>query len=454
MRIPARHKHMGRSVAGKPPAKGKTRQSTHAKNINKNNNKSISGSGDRGPDTARSSVSRGPTRPSAKHAMWGKPGAMTAKQTGQAIILNYAYVAGSFGVISILAGAVLEGDKSVTKTFLGSGPGLFFILRGVTSLCTTVVGCGLRGYWALSDFEGSSKLKTYAALLAADWVWGLLVIVAAGVCMHDSFFWWVGIVGDSVFQLGVLRTLTDLISMAGHHKRRKENGELEEQWGDGGGRVGGRVSPRLDGERGSSGGGFKGGEEEEEEEEERQQQQDVELGRAGAAASTVDAQEVAPSAPPLDTAFITTVIADEVDGVPTAPSSPIVRDHAMPLPASQLTLSQHDFEEKWLRLRQLSSSTQSCRVVPAMADVNMHLQERGFSVVASGTVEGLTRVYLYRGLDDGETSFLLCELLMAPGVDASAPCTVTLTIKVDGSEGSPSIGGAVDALDLKMLLHS
>ena len=84
----------------------------------------------------------------------------------------------------------------------------------------------------------------------------------------------------------------------------------------------------------------------------------------------------------------------------------------------------------------------------------MHLQERGFSVVASGTVEGLTRVYLYRGLDDGETSFLLCELLMAPGVDASAPCTVTLTIKVDGSEGSPSIGGAVDALDLKMLLHS
>ena len=83
----------------------------------------------------------------------------------------------------------------------------------------------------------------------------------------------------------------------------------------------------------------------------------------------------------------------------------------------------------------------------------MHLQERAFHVVASGNVEGLTRVYLYRALDDGSTSFLLCELLMAPGVDASAPCTCTLTIKVDGSEGSPSIGSAVDALDLGILLH-
>ncbi len=450
MRIPARHKHMGRSVAGKPPARAKTRQSTHAKRRGSRNG---SGSQRGIPDTARSSVSRGaaPTRPSAKHAMWGKPGAMTAKQTGQAIILNYAYVAGSFGVISILAGAVLEGDKSVNKTFLGSGPGLFFILRGVTSLCTSVVGCALRGYWALSDFEGSGKLKSYAAMLAVDWLWGLLVIIAAGVCMHDSFFWWVGIIGDSVFQLGVLRTLTDLISMAAHHKRRKENGELEDPEERSSSQGSGRISPRLDGGGDAAGDGDGFGFSRKDEEE-KEHPQDVELGRGGITASAVSAQEVGPSAPPLESAFITTVIADEVDGVSTAPSSPITHAIAPPI-SSRPTLSQHDFEEKWLRLHQLSSSTQSCRVVPSVADVKMHLQERGFSVVASGTVEGLTRVYLYRGLEGGQTSFLLCEILLAPGIDASAPCTCTLSIKVDGSEGSPAIGAAVDELDLKILLH-
>ena len=441
---------MGRSLAGKPPAGANLAPSDGASRRGSSSIRS-SNDGIRGPDTARSSISNSvPMRPNSHHAMWGKPGAMTPKETGQAIILNYSYVAGSFGVISILAGAVLQGDKNINKKFLGSGPGVYFILRGVTSIITTLVGCVLRGYWALSDFQGSGKLKSYAIMLAADWVWGLLVILAAGLCMHDSFFWWVGIVSDSVFQLGVLRTLTDLISMAMRHKKFKRD-ESKNNAGEYRGEVdSSSLSPRRADSFTSSAGGVLVGEQHERNES-KLRSYDTEMGDAISVPTSPNLQEVVPSAPPLEPTFITTVIADEIDGVPTAPSSPMIQI-SVPAAAASPMLTQHDFEEKWLRLRQLSSTSRSCRVVPSVADVKIHLTDRGFKVIASGVVEGLTRVFSYLPLEYG--SFLLLELLLAPGVDARAPCTCTLTIKVDGSEGSPSIGRAVDSLDLKMLLHN
>lgn len=429
---------MGRSVAGKRPARAATRPSTHVKR-SKNTY--------RQPDTARSSASSSqsngvmPKRPDGLHAMWGKPGAMTAKQTGQAIILQYSYVAGSFGVIGALAGAVLEGDSSVGKTFLGSRIGVYFILRGISSVCMTLVGCMLRGYWALSDFEGSSKLKTYTTVLVADWLFGLLVIIAAGICMHDSFFWWLGIISNSVFQLGTLRTISDLTAMAARHKRTKR---MDKTRGEEGGRLEYDTNNVDMGKTNNNDAAYM-------KQIAGRKDEGVDLESSGSRNVATAAAEVSPSAPPLDSSLITTVLADDIEDIPIAPSSPArVYEAPSTRPGSRL-LSQREFEEKWLKLRQLSSSTHSCRKVPAVADVKLHLTERNFDVVASGTIEGLTRVYVYQPLDGGK-SFLLCELLMSPGINTMADCTCTLTIKVDGSEGSPSVGAAVDALDLGVLL--
>ena len=334
MRIPARHKH-GPLHRGQTSSGAATRPSTHVKRS----------SASRQPDTARSSTSSSqfnravPQRPDGLHAMWGRPGAMSAKQTGQAIILQYSYVAGFFGVISILSGAVLEGDRGAAKTFLGFTIGVYFIIRGITAVCMTLVGCVLRGYWALSDFEGSSKIKSYVVVLMVDWVIGLLVIVAAGVCMHDSFFWWVGIINSAVFQLGMLRTISDLIAMAGRHKRAKQTKEPGDRADDD--LDGGDHATKIDIDDATS-----------------RDAADTEKMVGGKTMALVTmAAEVSPSAPPIDPSLITTVVADDIEGVPTAPSSPVRMFETPSVRSGSQVLSQRNFEEKWLRLSQLSSST-------------------------------------------------------------------------------------------------
>ncbi len=116
-------------------------------------------------------------------------------------------------------------------------------------------------------------------------------------------------------------------------------------------------------------------------------------------------------------------------------------------------MGQEVFEGKWLRLPQLSSRNNIFQPpIPAIGDVKMHLKERQFDVVASGALDGVTRVYMHRRISAG--CYLFGELVVSAGHDASAQCTLTTTLKIDESAmGNPHLGRIVDSMDLGVLFR-
>lgn len=82
----------------------------------------------------------------------------------------------------------------------------------------------------------------------------------------------------------------------------------------------------------------------------------------------------------------------------------------------------------------------------------LQILTRNFDVVASGTLDGVTRVYMHRRVSNG--CYLLAEIVMSVGHDTNAPCTLTTTIKVDEyAMGNPNLGRFVDSLELGILFR-
>ena len=116
-------------------------------------------------------------------------------------------------------------------------------------------------------------------------------------------------------------------------------------------------------------------------------------------------------------------------------------------------MDQRSFEQKWLRLPQLSSRNDTfLPPMPGIGDIKLHMMERNFNIVASGTIEGVTRIYMHCLVSS--ENYLLVEVVISAGVDASAQCTLTTTIKIDASGmGDPNLSRIVDSMELSLLFR-
>ena len=427
---------MGRSIAGKAPVgnSGRDRNGRIRPNTTPLKSRTSDRQREASRVAARGQTNRGQQvnqlRPGAMHTQWGAPGQLDGKTAGQDHILQFATAAGVCAALLLLAAAGLMANATERRG--ASTLATWMYVKTVTTAVTSVSACALRGYWVWSNYNGSSKLTSYGVLVFADWLFGLVVLVVLLAHYMDNGFWWLGFVVLLVFSAASLRTLSDLVYASLRKNKEKKQKAIDEK----------------DKEKGGQGG--EGGENPE----------DVE-------SPTVDAMVVgtavsdemrAPSAPPLQHASAFTNIQE----IPSAPASPVKNDRMLiqnpPLhPVDEYVnghvMDQRVFEEKWLKLPQLSSRNDTFfPPCPALGDIKLHLKERQFDVVASGALEGVTRVYMHRRVSKGY--YLLAEIVMSVGHDASAQCTLTTTLKVDEQVmGDPSLGRVVDSMDLGILFR-
>ena len=70
----------------------------------------------------------------------------------------------------------------------------------------------------------------------------------------------------------------------------------------------------------------------------------------------------------------------------------------------------------------------------------------------TGEIEGISRIYAHRQVS--KDCYLLVELVVSVGFDASAQCTLATTLKVDSNGlGNPMLGSIVDSMDLRVLFR-
>ena len=490
MRVPSAARHMGRSIAGK---------STTYKNKNKNNNQGqikphLTPSKQRNTAAAAraatlqrqdphraasrhaksSQANRGQRvntmRPGGVHTQWGAPAALSGKTQGQDHVLQFATASGVFACLFLISGAGLANLKNTVgsskseknpTTYNVQGAvtlGTWLYVKTVTTAVLSLLSCLLRSYWVWSNYNGSSKLASYTALMVLDWVFGIVVMVVLLSTYIEHGFWWVGFVSLFVFTAASLRVIFDLVYAVLKRNREKKEGQGGEE-------------------------GAAGGEGEEPGNVEEGTKEGTKEGEAMAHSDEL------PSAPPLVIPVHPgnggnnndsnhndgnnhdgqhqnnprhTTDFTHMEDIPVAPSSPVRSDRMMyqPPPTANPVglrpgevMGQEVFEGKWLRLPQLSSRNNIFQPpIPAIGDVKMHLKERQFDVVASGALDGVTRVYMHRRISAG--CYLFGELVVSAGHDASAQCTLTTTLKIDESAmGNPHLGRIVDSMDLGVLFR-
>ena len=450
MRVPAAHRHMGRSIAGKAPIGNRGRDSKGRIRPNRTPTKAQvqRRQSEMEVREAEKRNSRGQQvnrlRPGAIHARWGSPADMTGKGHGQDHIIQYATAAGICSCLLLVSAAGLgslndsrPSKENIAINSQGAGmlAGWLYVKAG-TTMFTSIVACCLRSYWVWSDYNGSAKLRTYVGLMFVDWCYGLFVLILMLANYVDHAFWWVGLVILVLFSGASLRTMFDIVYAVGRKlkekKIEKEITETKEETSNNG-----MVDPQ----------------------EVKAAASTSTITRSGAgnsaAAEKIDilvmAESAEPSAPPI-----------QYDDPPAAPSSPVRADRMMQRPApptssgsgiNSIIMNKKAFEQKWLRLPQLSSRNDTfLPPIPGMGDIKMHLKARNFDVVASGTLEGITRVYMHQQVSSDV--YMLAEIVISVGHDASAHCTLTTTIKVDAiGLGNPNLGRIVDSMELALLFR-
>jgi hypothetical protein len=377
MRIPATTRAMGRSIADKKPIgnsgrdrKGRikpnqTPMKLSKRSVDPHRLASIKNGQSRGQKVNK-------LRPGAVHTSWGNPRILRGKTAGQDHILQFATAAGIFSCFFLIAAAGLQSLKNIRQTSSATTAGSatedststlanvngasnlatwLWVKTGTTGL-TSILACLLRSYWVWSNYNGSSKLSSYCFVMCMDWLFGIVVMIAMINNYIEHGFWWFGFISLLLFTAASLRTIFDLVyaSIKRNNEKKEEKEEKEEK----------------------------------KEQKEREEKDDeVAAGTKAVEPAVISiAESDEPSAPPLSPSSKSNQHTSEFTNIqnivqPPAPSSPVKMYHPPILLEESEIMNQQMFEDKWLKLPQLSSRNHTFMPpLPPIGDIKMHLKER------------------------------------------------------------------------------
>ena len=441
MRVPAAHRAMGRSIAGKRPVGNSGRDRRGRIKPNRTPNKSDP----RRPSTTSTSTTSATTsttnkqtkptrersraqevkrlRPAGVHTQWGAPGDVDGKMAGQSHILQFATAAAVCACLFLVSGAGLasvQGGSTTTtttttssttstSTSTKSGSGVtaaaaaaaaaadnaatatllsdWLFAKTASTAFISFVACGLRSYWVFTNYTGSSKLTSFSILMSMDWIFGLIIMIVMLFNYVENGFWWLGFATLLIFTLASLRTFFDIVYSAIRKSKEKKK----------------FTKDRKNEEE------KKNEEKKKNEEEKNEKGDDYNEESPRSINVVVVADDAEPSAPPIHYDDDD----DDENAPPKAPVSPVKSDRMMKRGSGTTAnergeaggaggaggedggdgsrlrpgevMNQRMFEDRWLRLPQLSSRNDIfLPPVTAMSDIKLHFKEREFDVVASG----------------------------------------------------------------------
>lgn len=335
----------------------------------------------RGPVPGQKAKAQTPARQATEVpttiSRWGAEPA-SSKTSAQHSILQFAGALSCFGVLVLGSGAILAGTTNDVRPQAEQSQ-TWLILRGSVAMVLSVFACLLRSYWTLTDFQGSTKLRTFIFATGVDFLVGLVAVIRC--CMSaltSSFFWWAGTIAAIVLLLGEGIQIRDMVRIAGREQARRAQ--------------------------------------------ERNNSAPHQSGAEAQPGSGQEQKSHAPSAPPPEATDLemptTTSSMVEVEAVPVGDDMTTdiaaIDVQVPPMsPAAGDTMSPEEFESVWLQLPTLYSSPAVLKVAPSIADMKMKLTSRhGFQVVAWGRADGSMRVYFCGKLPDARDHLLLGEFLI------------------------------------------